>query len=888
MDPAEPAPDAPHPLEELLARVLATHQREGAAAAERLLAQHPAEAPRLREALADLRLVDRLTEPVPGLPDAFGEFRIVGRLGEGGMGVVHLAEQTSLQRQVALKVLRPELLLFDGARERFRREIDAVARLEHPAIVPILASGTAQGVPWYAMPRLRGRSGEQLLQAFGARDPRTLHGVDLRAELLAEAPGDATDDAERWRGPWWQVVVRLLREAALGIQHAHARGVLHRDLKPSNLLLTDTGHAVVLDFGLAKARGDARLTRTGAAAGSPAYMAPELLRDEGADERTDVYGLAATLHALLGLRPPFQLTQPESLRDRILRGERQPLRGRSGAPPELLLVVETAMDVERARRHASAGAFADDLQAVLDGRPITARRLPLWVRLRRFAGRHRAVTTAAAAAVVFLVTLPTVLWWQQRAASVSLAAEVARTDAANRALAAQVERADRSMDVTIDAIERLLGSIALPKLRNLPAVQSVAAELLDDALQLFDRLADDRGHGRRVQHLRRRTLLDAANLATTLGHNDAASARLERLRTLLGDGDLPDDLRVMRARANCLRAWIDYRRGRAELARTHLAAARTELLDLATRTATDSPIGLATAQELADVAELECGLAGELGDRPGMLRAARHRLELLEGALGANAADVDLWSARLSLGANLRDADRQAEARPLLERVVADLESCTLPEVGWPVPRLLLAMGRHELASLDFDQQRWDASGASLRAALQGFDELVRDYPEDPACRRHRGRTANLLASLLSRAERHEAARPLLEQAIRDQRAVLERDPADRVATRYLAQHHRTLLVSLRQLQDWPALEAAARALGQLGGGDENTGRAARDLLRCATHAAEARRPALHDEALALLARAVDDGMRLDAADPLYAAVVSDARFQALLARSRR
>ncbi|MBL8734474.1 MAG: serine/threonine protein kinase, partial [Planctomycetes bacterium] len=392
-----PHPEPEPELEDLLAEALARRDHAGVAAVERLLAANPAHADRLREALGDLLPLETLVGAGVGLRQ-LGDFRIKQKLGEGGMGVVYLAEQCSLGREVALKVVRPELLLFEGARERFRREIDAVARLDDPAIVPILATGAADGLPWYAMPRLRGRSAEAVVRALAGRPSKGLTGADL-LHLLAdggEAVGDAAGVAAR---PWWFVVTRLLQQAALGIEHAHRRGVLHRDLKPSNLMLTPDGRAVVLDFGLAQGRGDERLTRTGTNAGSPAYMAPEQVRGEGAEERTDVYGLGATLHCLLGLEPPFDLTAPELLAGHILAGRRKPLRERCAAPPELLLVVETAMDVERARRYPSAAALAADLAAVLAQRPIVARSLPWPVRARRFVARHRVATAAAAAAV---------------------------------------------------------------------------------------------------------------------------------------------------------------------------------------------------------------------------------------------------------------------------------------------------------------------------------------------------------------------------------------------------------------------------------------------------------------------------------------------------------
>ncbi len=191
-------------------------------------------------------------------------------------------------------------------------------------------------------------------------------------------------------------------------------------------------------------------------------------------------------------------------------------------------------------------------------------------------------------------------------------------------------------------------------------------------------------------------------------------------------------------------------------------------------------------------------------------------------------------------------------------------------------------MAQHELGSLAFDERRNDATAELVEQALRGFDEIVRDYPDNVAVRRHRGRTANLLASAYNNLGRARAARPLLEQAIADQRLVLQRQPLDRTASRHLAQHYRTTLVTLRMLADWDALAATARAVGALGG-EENTGRAGRELLRCAAHTTGAAREALGDEALAMLTAAVKGGMRIDADDPLYREVLDDPRFEALL-----
>ena len=852
-----------HPLEALLAETLARLERDGSAAAEQFLDAHPEHAPRLREALADLRKLEQVAAPT-GPPRVFGEFRILGTLGEGGMGVVHLAEQASLGRQVALKIVRPELLLFDGARERFRREIDAVARLEHPAIVPILATGNVDGVPWYAMPRLRGRSAEAVVRAFRGREPRRLTGDDLLA-LLATSDVDAGDRSGFTRRPWWFVMAKLVHEVALGIQHAHTRGVLHRDLKPSNVMLTADGRAVVLDFGLAQAQGDARLTRSGSAAGSPAYMAPEQVRGEGADERTDVYGLGALLHCLLGLQPPFDLDQPERLRQAILAGERRSLRT-SGAPPELILVVDSALDVERTRRHPSAAAFADDLLAVLEQRPIVARRLPWHVRARRFVARHRPLATGVGAALLVAAAVPPILLWQQRSANV--------------ALGEQVRRADRSTAATLDAIDSLLGSVALPKLRNLPAVQNAVGGLLDAALAQYARLADDPTHARRVQELKRRTLFEVAQIAARLGNLKKGRSALVELLAAAADVQAPHEI-LLRARAHRLLAWVELREGHVDACEARLAAARQDL-------GGPFPPALANAaaRELADVSDLTGGVADARGDRPAVVQACRETVAILERTEPAGDSSPELLGARLALGANLRDAGDANAARPLLESVLAAATVDTGNESGWPVPRLLRAMAAHELASLEFDQRRTTQLLDNTRMALGLFDELVRDYPHDLSVRRHRGRTANLHATALQAKSRHAEARPFVERAIADQDFVLAATPDDRTAQRYLAQHYRTYGVCLRNLEDWPALERAARTLGTFPG-DENTGRAARDLLRCAAQADGERRTQLGNEALALLEAAVRDGMKLDAADPVYAPVRDDPRFRALLPKPR-
>src|SRR5438445_5209010 len=203
-------------------------------------------------------------------------YRLIRELGSGGMATVYLAEDVRHHRQVAVKVLRPELAATLGA-ERFTREIETAAQFQHPHILPLLDSGQADGFLYYVMPYVEGES---------LRDRLAHHG---------ELP---IHDA-----------VKVLVEVVDALAYAHAHGVVHRDIKPDNVLLSGR-HALVMDFGVAKALSEAsgrqRLTTAGIALGTPAYMAPEqAAADPHLDHRVDVYAVGALGYELIAGRPPF-------------------------------------------------------------------------------------------------------------------------------------------------------------------------------------------------------------------------------------------------------------------------------------------------------------------------------------------------------------------------------------------------------------------------------------------------------------------------------------------------------------------------------------------------------------------------------------------------------
>jgi tRNA A-37 threonylcarbamoyl transferase component Bud32 len=224
-------------------------------------------------------------------PDELGRlggYRVLRKLGAGGMGVVFLAEDVALRRQVALKVMRPALAHHDSARKRFLREARAVAAVEHENIVAVHQVGEERGVPYFAMPLLRGASLEERLRTGGALP-------------LAD-------------------VVRLGRQIALGLAAAHERGLVHRDVKPGNIWIEpDGGRAKLLDFGLARelvpgrAAEDEPLTELGTIIGTPAYLAPEQARGQAVDGRADLFSLGCVLYRMTTGRQPFAGDDPVSL-----------------------------------------------------------------------------------------------------------------------------------------------------------------------------------------------------------------------------------------------------------------------------------------------------------------------------------------------------------------------------------------------------------------------------------------------------------------------------------------------------------------------------------------------------------------------------------------------
>jgi serine/threonine-protein kinase len=306
-----------------------------------------------------------MTDPLTELQAALGpRYEVVRQAASGGMALVYLARDRKHQRDVAVKVLRPDLAATVGA-ERFLREIEMAARLQHPHIVPVYDSGASGGLLYYVMPFVEGES--------------------LRDRLARERRLPVDEAA------------RLTQEAASALAYAHAHGVVHRDIKPENIMVSG-GHAVVTDFGIARALESStatqQLTGLGFALGTPAYMSPEQATASGdVDARTDVYSLGCVLYEMLAGEAPFAGPTAQAVMSKSITAPRPRVRAQRGdVPPALDEVIVRALGREPAERFATMSEFADAI-----GRSVAG------VYPAATSPRRRALVVGAVAAALTLV-----------------------------------------------------------------------------------------------------------------------------------------------------------------------------------------------------------------------------------------------------------------------------------------------------------------------------------------------------------------------------------------------------------------------------------------------------------------------------------------------------
>jgi tetratricopeptide (TPR) repeat protein len=412
-----------------------------------------------------------------------GPYRTLRELGRGGQAIVWLAEDTRIQRQVALKVLPHLGPGGEEALKRFRREAEVASRLDHPGICALLEADLDRGVPYIAM---RYVPGETLAKRLS------------NARAASELPPDRAALRE---------LARVFEKCARALHVAHESGVIHRDVKPANIMLTPDDEPVILDFGLARHDDHAaqQMSVSGEVSGTPAYMSPEQMTGRARpDRRTDVWSLGIALHECATLQHPFEAATREVLLQAILSDDPpDPRRANPSIDRDLATILETSTAKDRDRRYQTALDLAEDLRRWRQNEPIRARPVSRFERAQRWVQRNPALAGSGAAIVVLLISAIALLAYGVGAADkvkvesqLRADADDAREHAESERLRADEARAaleqvqtDRRFAAELDDLSMQMGTF----LYGLQDPKSAAA-VLPGYLDAFRRFGIDLAH----------------------------------------------------------------------------------------------------------------------------------------------------------------------------------------------------------------------------------------------------------------------------------------------------------------------------------------------------------------------------------------------------------
>jgi serine/threonine-protein kinase len=681
---------------------------------------------------------------------------------KGGIGQVWLARDDSLGREVALKELQPQVAGDPDVWARFLAEAKITGQLEHPGIVPVYELARREGdrAPFYTMRFVRGRTLSEATRAYHAT---RREGRAERLDLLA--------------------LLNAFVGVCNAVAFAHSRGVIHRDLKGQNVVLGDFGEVIVLDWGLAKlvdrpeagagspVAVDGRgATVAGDVMGTPAYMAPEQAegRVDLIDQRTDVYGLGATLYEVLTGRPPFSGPGPNEILRRVREDE--PERPRAvcpDTPAALEAVCLKAMAKRPSQRYPSAAELAQEVRRWLADEPVAAWREPLPVRARRWAARHRtALTATAAAAVVALVGLAALLASQAHSNARLAAANANLADAngdLRKAILREQEartRAQARFDLAKSAVEAYYNGATKDVLLKQPEMEDLRNRLLRTALDFYRRLAADLQGDQGIDPQARgelgRASYQVAYITNQIGQSDDAFKAFQQALELnrgFADAD-PNDLGLRLRTAQCLN----------QLGYQYFRIGRIRESDQMYREA------LAIAEGVEKL-------------RPGNDQVASQLAW----------AHVGLWYANIRTG-------RPEDALPHLHRALELRRALAKDhpediEYQNNLNQTLLDLGYH----LRRHGQREEAL-APIQEAVARASQLARDHPRDPEIRRDVAAAHNDLAIHLDEMGKPTEAWESYHQSLNVKEALVRAHPTVNQFRQELAQGHYN--IGLRHAQE--------------------------------------------------------------------------------------
>ena len=539
---------------------------------EQYVQQHPQHADVIRQVLSTLQalgpnpsssnlLADDFVDPTAHVQRTLGDFRILREIGRGGMGVVYQAEQISLGRIVALKVLPFAGVLDERQLKRFKYEARAAASLDHPHIVSVYSVGCERAVHFYAMQYVEGQSLAEIIADLrgDTDDEDAVVPTDVETKPVAALSTERETDSSAF----FRRVARLGIQASEALDHAHGVGIVHRDIKPSNLMVDMAGKLLVTDFGLAQIQGEGNLTMTGDLVGTLRYMSPEQADSDRAvlDHRADIYSLGITLYELLTLRPAFEgREKAKLLRDILEHDPPAPRSINSAIPRDLETIVLKAISKDPVDRYSKAAELAEDLRRFVDDTPIHAKRISLAERAFRWVRRHSAaVSVVTALSLVISITAITaaVMFAQQGNQLAQQRNQLTqRGNELTEALAESKQhqqQADANFEIARQAVDDMYTQVAEKWLQEQPHLTKMQRDFLFKAAEFYENvpaqyqddpvlLQDAAGAHQRVGEIHHK-------LGDTAKANKQFEASLAICRRLVDRDPDDDEARLWQAKA---------------------------------------------------------------------------------------------------------------------------------------------------------------------------------------------------------------------------------------------------------------------------------------------------------------------------------------------------
>lgn len=686
-----------------------------------------------------------------------GDFEILQEIGRGGMGVVYLAKQRSLQRRVALKMLPFAAVLDPNQIARFHTEAQAAASLHHPNIVPVYSVGNERGVHFYSMQYIDGQTMEAFLESLkrgGASEHVWMESASKEQNAVrVDSTPNAIQSTRRTlkSANYVRQIVQKMADVAKALHYAHSRGIIHRDIKPSNLMVDRQGNFWLTDFGLARIQDGQSVTIDGDLVGTLRYMSPEQAngRSHLVDHRADIYSLGVTLYEMLTLHHAFDGTDRYQVLASIQRAKPMPARLiNPSIPVDLETIIAKCMAPEKDERYATAGELADDLHRFLHHQPIVARRPSVADRLGKWALRKKKWVAAVGMAVVLLAI-----------GSVSFAWIVMQ----------QRNRAEMFANNAHLIVDRL-GSDFADQLEGIPGTEEIRRNILQETSEYYSQLIKYSEHDSALARQAAQAAHRLASVSQRLGNLEAARLgyqdALRRWEHVLSLEIRNSEDAIAIAACHRDLAILQSRLGDMQSARSHFDSA----IGLLDGTIDSHGRDLSSLEELAKTRSEISLYHVKTGNPKQAIELLSHSVKELEESLEqVSASDHALLLHQIALALNnhasiVLDQD-PVQAAELLQKAVQIQTECGMSNHSRLSHRMLVSIVQSNLGIAERKQgqltraeQRFQRAFDELSSVLERYPDYVKGHVELAAC-------YNNWAQLHLENRNHDRARQCFEEA---------------------------------------------------------------------------------------------------------------------------